>query len=156
MPQATIILAALLALHSTIIVLNAGRSPLRAPARLQAPARQANKEGADGAVNRTRALTEEIIAASYPELKGTDIRIKSFRSRSDYFKARFGLPQYFFAHMRYLLFVNPRVFELHAPDAGVRAIIAHELGHALSFKLRNRVRPFGTRASQVEAIHRRV
>lgn len=88
-------------------------------------------------------LADEIVAASYPELKGTDIRIKSFRSRSDYFKARFGLPQYFFTRMRYLLFVNPRVFELNAPEAGVRAIIAHELGHALYFKQRNRVQLAG-------------
>jgi len=88
-------------------------------------------------------LAREIIAASYPLLKGTDIRIEPFNSKSDYFKARFGYPQYFFTRMRYLLFVNPRVFELHAPDAGVRAIIAHELAHALYFKLRNRVQLLG-------------
>ena len=88
-------------------------------------------------------LAREIIAASYPQLKGSDIRIESFASQSDYFKARFGYPQYFVTRMRYLLFVNPRVFELHAPEAGVRAIIAHELAHALYFKLRNRVQLLG-------------
>jgi hypothetical protein len=45
--------------------------------------------------------------------------------------------------MRYLVFVNPRGFELQAPEAGVRAIIAHELGHVVYFKRRNRVRLLG-------------
>ncbi|HXU08709.1 MAG TPA: hypothetical protein VN743_06900, partial [Blastocatellia bacterium] len=94
-------------------------------------------------MNRTRALVDQIIAASYPDLKDADIRIKSFRSRSDYFKARFGFPQYFFTRMRYLVFVNPRVFELRAPEAGVQAIVAHELAHVFYFKKRNRVRLLG-------------
>lgn len=90
-----------------------------------------------------RILVNEIVSASYPELKGTAIRIKLFESKSDYFKARFGVPQFFFGRMHYLVFVNPRVFELGAPDAGVRAILAHELGHLLYFKTRNRVKLLG-------------
>src|SRR5438067_583582 len=80
-----------------------------------------------------RVLVNEIIFASYPELKGTAIRIKLFESKSDYFKARFGVPQFFCSRMQYLVFVNPRVFDRGAPDAGVRAILAHELGHVLYF-----------------------
>jgi hypothetical protein len=45
--------------------------------------------------------------------------------------------------MRYLVFVNPRVFEMQAPEEGVRAIIAHELAHLVYFKRRNRVRLAG-------------
>src|SRR4030095_13076448 len=85
-------------------------------------------------------LVDEIISASYPELKGTAIEIKLFESRSDYFKARFGIPQFFFGRMRYLVFVNPRAFEQGAPDVGVRAIPAHELGHLLYFNTRNRLK----------------
>ncbi|MFY9558532.1 MAG: hypothetical protein WAV20_00260 [Blastocatellia bacterium] len=94
-------------------------------------------------MTRARLVASEVIASSYPNLKGLDIRIKPFRSRTDYFRARFGLPQYFFTRMRYLLLVNPRVFELKAPDEAVRAIIAHELAHVVWFKVRNRVRLVG-------------
>jgi hypothetical protein len=45
--------------------------------------------------------------------------------------------------MRYLVFVNPRAYELQAPEAGVRAIIAHELAHVAYFKKRNRLRLLG-------------
>jgi Zn-dependent protease with chaperone function len=45
--------------------------------------------------------------------------------------------------MRYLVFVNPRVFEMQAPEEGVRAIIAHELAHLVYFKRRKRVRLVG-------------
>ena len=141
MPQATIVLAALLALHSNRALFDVGRFPVCAT--VHAPARQTSQGLANDAVTRARVLVDEVIASSYPELKGADIRIKSFRSRSDYFKARFGIPQYFFGKMRYLIFVNPRVFELRAPEAGVRAIIAHELGHVVYFKRRIRVRLVG-------------
>jgi len=138
MPQASFILLALIAVQSPWS--GPGALNTFAVSRISAPARQSTKVDA---INRTGVLAREIIAASYPQLKGSDIRIESFVSQSDYFKARFGYPQYFFTRMRYLLFVNPRVFELHAPEAGVRAIIAHELAHALYFKLRNRVQLLG-------------
>lgn len=140
MPQGAIILAALLALHPPGVFFDAG---LLVRANVRAPARQATKDLTGDAINRTRVVVDEVIAASYPELNGTEVRIRPFRSRSDYFKARFGIPQYFFARMHYLLFVNPRVFDLQAPEAGVRAIIAHELGHIVYFKCRNRLRLVG-------------
>jgi len=95
------------------------------------------------AVARARALIEAILAASYPELRGSAIQIKLFESKSDYFKARFGVTQFFFGRMRYLVFVNPRVFELGAPEVAVRAILAHELAHVLYFKNGNRLRLLG-------------
>jgi len=139
-------------LQATMILILVSLLAMRAPAAcfdagyigcpLQATTSPA-PNGTTPAVTRTRILADEIIAASYPELKGARIQIKTFHSRSDYFKARFGLPQYFFAHMRYLLFVNPEVFYLRAPDAGLRAIIAHELGHVSYVKMRNRLRLLG-------------
>ena len=139
MLQAGFILTALLASHSPGVVFDTGRSVFS----LDVPARQSARDLAFDAVNRTQDLVDQVITASYPELKGADIRIKPFRSRSDYFKARFGIPQFFFARMRYLVFVNPRVFEQQAPEAGVRAIIAHELAHVVYFKKRNRLRLLG-------------
>lgn len=141
MPQATFILTALLALHSSGALFDSGRFPLRAG--FHAAAGQSTSDLAGDAVNRTRVLVDQVIAASYPELKGAAIRIRPFRSGSDYFKARFGFPQYFFARMRYLVFVNPRAFPLQVPEAGVRAIIAHELAHVVYFEKRKRVRLLG-------------
>ncbi|HWN99168.1 MAG TPA: hypothetical protein VNS63_07845, partial [Blastocatellia bacterium] len=141
MLQATFIVSALLAFHSTSALIDLGCIPACTGDRL--PARQATKDYANDALNRTRALIDQVIAASYPDLKDADIRIKAFRSRSDYFKARFGFPEYFFTRMRYLVFVNPRAFELQAPEEGVRAIIAHELAHVVYFKKGNRVRLLG-------------
>jgi hypothetical protein len=100
-------------------------------------------ETAARTLDRARVTVNEIISASYPELNGTTIQIKLFESKSDYFKARFGIPQFFVGRMRYLIFVNPRVFDRGAPDAGVRAILAHELGHVLYFKTRNRLKLLG-------------
>ena len=141
MSQATLILAALLAFHSPGALFDAGQLPSRAS--LDAPADQTTGDLTGDAVNRTRVLVDQVIALSYPELKAAGIRIKSFRSRSAYFKARFGFPQFFFARMRYLVFVNPRAFELQPPEAGVRAIIAHELAHVVYYQRRKRVRLLG-------------
>jgi len=143
MLQATILISALFASNSPSTLIRVGPDVVDARAASQAPAGLATPDAAHAAVGRARVLADEIIAASYPEFKTLDIRIKPFRSRSDYFKVRFGIPQYFFAQMRYLLFINPRVFELQAPEAGVRAIIAHELGHVAYFRMRNRVRLVG-------------
>jgi len=111
--------------------------------KTKAPPAAESRQDSAKACERTRRHINEIVKASYPELNGTTIRIKVFDSKSDYFKARFGIPQFFFARMRYLVFVNPLVFELQAPEAGVRAIIAHELAHVVYFKKRNRVRLVG-------------
>ena len=141
MPQTSLILATLLILSAVSTVSGAARVASRA--NIQTEAIQTTRDSARDAINRTRVLVNEVIASAYPELKESTIRIKLFRSRSDYFKTRFGIPQYLFARMRYLVYVNPRVFELQASEAGVRAIIAHELAHVLYFKGRNRLRLLG-------------
>lgn len=95
-------------------------------------------------LDRASLLLNEIKAASYPELRGADIQVKFFESRSDYFRARFAVPQFLTGRkMRYIVFVNANVFTLQAPDEGVRAILAHELAHVLYFRRRNRLRLFG-------------
>ena len=141
MPQVSFILAALIALQSS----GALSKPAIFPDRFisQALASQSTRDVEVAALNRTRTMIDRVISSSYPELEGSDIQVKIFSSRSDYFKARFGYPQYLFTRMRYLLFVNPRVFEIQAPEEGVRAIIAHELAHLDYFKRRNRVRLVG-------------
>lgn len=95
------------------------------------------------AIERTRSLVEEIRARSFPELRNVEIQIKTFQNSSDYFRSRFGWPQFFFGRMRCIVLVNPAVFERSAPDGAIRAIIAHELAHALYYKKRNRLRLVG-------------
>ena len=89
-------------------------------------------------------LLSEIKAASYPELRGADIQVKLFKSQSDYFRARFAVPQFLTGRrMRYVVFVNAAVFTRQAPEEGVRAILAHELAHVVYFRRRNRLHLFG-------------
>ncbi len=95
------------------------------------------------AIERTRSMVEEIRASSFPELRNVEIQIKAFDSPSDYFRSRFGWPQFFFGRMRCILLVNPAAFERNAPDSAIRAIIAHELAHALYYKKGNRLRLVG-------------
>ncbi|MEW6210367.1 MAG: hypothetical protein AB1631_18515 [Acidobacteriota bacterium] len=95
------------------------------------------------AIERTRAMVEEIRSRSFPELRDAEIQIKTFRSGADYFRSRFGWPQFFFRRMRCIIMVNPSVFEQGAPESGIRAIIAHELAHALYYKNGNRLRLLG-------------
>ncbi len=95
------------------------------------------------AIERTRSMVEEIRARSFPELRNAEIKIKTFDSSSDYFRSRFGWPQFFFGRMRCILLVNPDVFGRNAPEEAIRAIIAHELAHALYYKKGNRLRLFG-------------
>ncbi|HST23958.1 MAG TPA: hypothetical protein VLR90_22825 [Blastocatellia bacterium] len=95
-------------------------------------------------LDRVSILMDEIKAASYPELRGADIQVKFFESRSDYFRARFAVPQFLTGRkMRYIVFVNADVFTRQAPEEGVRAILAHELAHVLYFRQRNRLRLLG-------------
>jgi len=96
------------------------------------------------AVERTSRLASEIKDAAYPELRGAEIEVRPFESRSDYFRARFAFGRYFMGRrMRYVLFVNAGVYTRQAPDAGVRAIIAHEMAHVLYYRRRNRLRLLG-------------
>ncbi|GEM_PF-798656 len=96
------------------------------------------------AIQQTERLIREIIKASYPELANTDVRVKTFSSKSDYFRSSFSFQRFLFGvKMRYVIKVNPRLFDLNAPADGIRAILAHELGHLYDFKRKNRLRLFG-------------
>ncbi|HKR59271.1 MAG TPA: hypothetical protein VJS64_06015 [Pyrinomonadaceae bacterium] len=104
------------------------------------PAVNREEEQKLNALRRTRSLVDELIASSYPELRDVDIQIKLLQGESGFFRTRFGIPQFLFGgKMRYIISVNPRVFEWHAPEVGVRAIVAHELAHILYFMQKNRL-----------------
>jgi len=91
-----------------------------------------------------RSIVDELIASSYPELRGVEIQFSLFNNDTDYFRTRFGIPQFLLGRrMRYLIRVNPEVGLQHAPEAGIRAILAHELAHIVYFKTGNRSRLLG-------------
>ena len=95
-------------------------------------------------IERTRLLVEEVRATSYPELRNADIRIKTFNNKADYFRVSFSSTRFLFGRrMRFVVLVNPKVFNLGAPAEAVRAILAHELGHILYFKQRKRIELLG-------------
>jgi hypothetical protein len=95
-------------------------------------------------LERTRLLLEQVRSTSYPELSSTQIQIRNMNNEADFFRARLRFPDFFFrSTIRYVIRVDPRVFELQAPEAGVRAIMAHELGHVAYLKKRNRLQLLG-------------
>jgi hypothetical protein len=101
----------------------------------------------DDVIGRVRRVVEEIKAASYPELthlKDAEIQIRLFDSSSDYFQTRFTFTSFLFKkRLRYLLRVNRKLFDDGMPEDGLRAILAHELGHVVYYKSRNRLALLG-------------
>lgn len=94
----------------------------------------------DAVIEQVRQIVEEVKRDAYPELKNAEIAIKLFDSPSDYFQTRFTLTSFFFRRkLHCLLRVNRNLLAHQVPDDGLRAIIAHELGHALYFNSQNRI-----------------
>jgi hypothetical protein len=76
--------------------------------------------GQTNALPQTEKIINEVIGESYPELKTKKIEVKTFKSESDYFKSRFAFGKMLtFQKMRYIIFVNPKVFEKNAPENGI-------------------------------------
>lgn len=116
------------------------------PAISPAPdSRVARRESEKAAIARTNLIVREIVEKSYPELRETRIKIKTFDSRADYFRSRFSVARFLtFRKLDYLILVNPRIFEKDAPpDAAVRAIMAHELAHVAYYEQHNRFELLG-------------
>lgn len=98
----------------------------------------------ESVLKQTSLLIERIKSSSFPELGKAEIRLQILESHVDFFRTRFGLPQFFLGKkMHYLIRVNPKLFELRAPEGGLEAIIAHELSHVVYYSQGNRVRLFG-------------
>ena len=88
-------------------------------------------------------MVRDIIARSFPSLEGVDIRLKVFRSDSDYFRTSFSVVRFIAGvRMRYVVSVNPEWRRQGAPVEGVRSILAHELAHVDDLKRGKRIRLF--------------
>jgi hypothetical protein len=126
------------------------------------------REQANARIGAATAALQEIRGTSYPELVYVDLRVRTFRSQSDYFRTRFSVSRFLLLmRMRYFVDVNPALFQERPPADGVCAILAHELVHVVSLSRGNRVRRFGLvrllskrqttkfeRRADLEAIHR--
>lgn len=119
-------------------------APVTAQNHSFAISQQAAQQAPESAVQRSAHIIREVIKASYPELANADVRVQTFSSQSDYFRTTFSYQRFLSGlKMRYFIKVNPRFMELNAPEAGVRAILAHEMGHVYDFQRKNRLRLFG-------------
>jgi len=119
-------------------------------------------------IGATGRVLQDIQVTSYPELAHVDLRVRSFRSQSDYFRTRFSLYRFLLPmRMRYFVDVNPALFQEQAPLEGICAILAHELAHVVSLSRGNRIRRLGLvrllskgqttkfeRRADLDAIHR--
>ena len=123
---------------------------------------------ANDAIAVSGPIILKVRESSFPELSRIELRVRAFRSQSDYFRTRFSLSRFLlFMPMRYFVDVNPALF-LGAPASdGVCAILAHELAHVVSLSRGNRIRRLGLirlisrrytvkfeRGADLEAIHR--
>lgn len=139
----------------------AGRSPTG-----HSPIGSSNSESKE--TDAVSAVILEVRGASFPELSHIDLRVRTFRSQSDYLRTRFSVSHFLlFMPMQYFVDVNPALFQEQAPSDGVCAILAHELVHIVSLSRGNRIRRFGLvrllskrqtakfeRRADLEAIHR--
>lgn len=126
------------------------------------------RERGNPGIGAVGTVLQDIQGTSYPELVHVDLRVRSFRSQSDYFRTRFSLSRFLLPmRMRYFVDVNAALFQEQAPSNGVCAILAHELAHVVSLSRGNRIRRFGLvrllskgqttkfeRRADLEAIHR--
>ena len=126
------------------------------------------REQRNPGIGAVGTVLQDIRDTSYPELVDVDLRVRSFRSQSDYFRTRFSLSRFLLPmRMRYFVDVNPALFQEQAPSDGVCAILAHELAHVVSLSRGNRIRRLGLvrllfkgrttkfeRRADLEAIHR--
>lgn len=102
---------------------------------------RAQKRFAIGEISR---IVAEVVKESYPELQNTKIKVKTFESKSDYFRSQFSVTRFLtFRKLRCVILINPHVYEKNAPADGIRAIIAHELAHTAYYKRHNRFELFG-------------
>jgi hypothetical protein len=120
------------------------------------------------AIGAASAVIMDVRGASFSELAHIELRVRTFRSQSDYLRTRFSFSRFLlFMPMQYFVDVNPALFQEQAPSDGVCAILAHELVHIVSLSRGNRIRRFGLvrllskrqtakfeRRTDLEAIHR--
>ncbi len=111
---------------------------------IPSPVFSQNSTGKKLTVEKTQTLLSEIVKKSYPELERKKIKVETFESESDYFKARFSVTKFLtFQKINYIVFVNPKIFQSEISEQAIIAILAHELAHILYYTTKNRFELFG-------------
>lgn len=96
------------------------------------------------AVEKTKKYLSAIVGNSFPELENEKIKVETFKSESDFFKARFSFTRFLtFQNINYIIFVNPKIYRSEVSEEAIIAILAHELAHALYYKEKNRFQLLG-------------
>ncbi len=132
--RTTVLLIALVAVFSAVVFTQGRQSGL--------PTGRTTDQ--KSAVEKTWKLLNEVRSKSYPEISEKDIRVETFSSDADFFKARFSFTRYLtLRHLKTIIFVNPAVYDGDISQNALRAILTHELAHALYYQTRNRLRLLG-------------
>jgi hypothetical protein len=67
---------------------------------------------ANDSIAAVRAEIQRVGRSSFPELVHIDLRVRAFRSQSDYFRTRFSWSRFLLMRMRYFVDVNPLFFNV--------------------------------------------
>ena len=123
---------------------------------------------ANDSIAAIRPEIQRVGRSPFPELVHIDLRVRAFRSQSDYFRTRFSWSRFLLLMpMPYFVDVNPALLQRQAPSDVSCAIVAHELAHVASLSRGNRIRRLDLirliseqctvkfeRGADLEAIHR--
>ena len=100
--------------------------------------------GKDSGIEKTKKIAFDTARRFYPEIKTEKIRIKSFTSEENFFKARFSVSRFLtLQKMKHILYVNPQAFEKNLSAQALTGIIAHELAHISYYTRKNRFQLLG-------------
>ena len=79
---------------------------------------------ANDSIAAIRPEIQRVGRSSFPELVHIDLRVRAFRSQSDYFRTRFSWSRFLLlVRMRYFVDVTPVLFQRQAPSDGTCAIV---------------------------------
>lgn len=103
-------------------------SPVVAAAPVPSPARPVDSVIA--------TLTQQVVAQSFPELRGQIIEHRSLASSDVFFESNLDIGTLMPWHqgpVRYRVNYNPALFDKGCPPAAIEGILAHELSHTLDY-----------------------
>jgi len=78
-------------------------------------------------------LKDEVIAASFPDLKNAKFQFKEMHQKGYFFQTSSNLKKKTSSKRIYTIKINPEIYKLNCPMYALKAVIAHELCHAQDF-----------------------
>ena len=80
-----------------------------------------------------RQLVDGLVARSFPELRGLELSIEARDLGADTFRSTVNYGSLLFGPRRYVIQVNPEIFDKQMPRTAAEAILAHELCHTVDY-----------------------